>query len=194
MSRYRQAPAPIRRGSTEFECQRYCPWQADLTSMSMSAQEQIEAGVRSLTKDFGRMRQQDGECAFRNLRSGFFDVVDSEVMRIVDSGQIDCLIAASYDLALILQHSYAHGLQPWQHLDGIVITEHPKDGLPQVAHHSRHSFQRSIVGSESLAAIVACQDAQVIPQFGDELAEPLHCQLIHIDMGVADVKDRETVK
>src|ERR1019366_2728214 len=139
------------------ECQRYCPRQADLASVRMSAQEQIKAGMGGLSEDFGRMRQQDGKCSLGNLRPGFFNIVDPEVMRIVDSGEVYCLIAAFDYLAFVLQHSYAHGLQPWQHLDSVVITEHTKDRLLQVAHHSCHARQRSIVRAESLAAIVACQ-------------------------------------
>ena len=45
-----------------------------------------------LAIDFWRVRQQDREFIVRYLRSGLFDVVDPEVMRVIDTGQMKSLI------------------------------------------------------------------------------------------------------
>ena len=57
------------------------------------------------------------------------DVVKSEVVRVIDAGQMHLLIAANDSFTLIEQHPYAHSFQAWNHLDGIVVAKHPINGL-----------------------------------------------------------------
>jgi hypothetical protein len=52
----------------------------------MATEEQIEAGVRGLTVNFGCMRQQDGKPVAWNFGRRLFDVVDPIIMGIVDTG------------------------------------------------------------------------------------------------------------
>ena len=61
--------------------------------MGMAAQEQIEPGMRSLPVNFRRVRQENSESVLWDLLRGLFDVVDPIIMRVVDAGQVDALIA-----------------------------------------------------------------------------------------------------
>src|SRR6478752_8073279 len=112
-----------------IECDGDRSRETDLSSVRVSAQQQIKPGMCGLAVDFRCMRQQDRECPVGNRRPRFFDIVHPEIMRIVDSSDEDLLIAASDRLTFILQHSYAHGLKSGQHLDSIVVAEYAKNGL-----------------------------------------------------------------
>src|SRR5712664_3013359 len=61
-------------------------WQTDLPTVRVSAQQQIKIGMSRLAIDFRCVRQQDGELAIRYLQRSLFDIVDSKVMRVIDSG------------------------------------------------------------------------------------------------------------
>src|SRR5208337_5259750 len=84
-----------------FEQDRNAAGQTDLAAMRVSAQHQIEAGVRGLPVDFRSVRKQDRNTALGNLRGRFFDVVDSEEMRVVDPREIDRGAPAIYDDAFV---------------------------------------------------------------------------------------------
>ena len=58
-----------------FEQDRNAARQANLPAVRMSAQHQVEAGVRGLPVDFGGVGQQDSDVAGWNILSRFFDVV-----------------------------------------------------------------------------------------------------------------------
>jgi hypothetical protein len=62
------------------------PGQTDLTTVGMTTQEQIEAGMCSLAVNFRCMRQQDRKRPVWNFGRCLFDVVDPIIMGIVNAG------------------------------------------------------------------------------------------------------------
>src|SRR5665213_1190249 len=115
-------------------------------------------------------------------------------MRIIDSGQIDPLIAANDSFGLIEQHLYSHSFKLGKHLDRVVIAEHTVNRVAEMSPHARHTVQGCLERSESLATIVAGHDAQVVAQTSDEFDETPHRALVHIHVHVADVKYGDAVK
>src|SRR5579872_2361788 len=106
------------RGRTESRVIGIEPGQAYLSAMGMTAQQQIEIGMRGLAIDLRRVRQQDRKLVVRDLGCGLLYVVDPEIVGIVDAGEVDPL-----------QHAYAHFLEPRHHPDRIVVAEHAIDRL-----------------------------------------------------------------
>ena len=58
------------------------------------------------------------------VAGGLFDVVDFEVVRVVDTDDMNS-IASPYDLCgFVEQHAHAHCLEPWHHEDAVVVAQH----------------------------------------------------------------------
>jgi len=76
--------------------------------MRVPAEQEIEIGVRGLAIDLGRMRQQDRKFFSGYLRRGFFDVIDPIIVSVIDSNQMDALIASLERFGLVEQHPDPH--------------------------------------------------------------------------------------
>ena len=110
-----------------FKQDRNAAGQANLPAMRVSAQHQIEAGVRRLPVDFRSVREQDRNATMRDLRRRFFDVVGPVEMRVVDPREINRSRPALDGDAFVEQHADAERLQVGNHGDRIVVAEHRID-------------------------------------------------------------------
>ena len=108
-------------GNTEFQSERNGPGETDLASVGMAAQQQIEIGMRSLAVDLRRMGKENGKLGMRELRRGFFDIIDAIVVGVVDPRHMDALIAANDRRGFVEQHSDAHFFHAGHHADRIVV-------------------------------------------------------------------------
>src|SRR5581483_8557627 len=172
----------------------YLPGKADLSAMRVAAQEQIKTCMGRLTIDFRRVRQQDRKRPIWDGRGSLFDIVDLEIVGVIDAREVDRLIAASNDLTLVLQHADAHGFEAGEHPNRVVIAQHAEDRFPQVAHELCHALQGGVMRTEGLSTKIARQYAGVVLQSFNKLSEPQHAPLVHVDVGIADVKDGESIK
>ena len=130
---------PSRQHRLQFDRNR--PGQADLASVRMPAQHQIEIGVGSLAINLGCVRQQHRKCTLRDLQRSLFDVVDPIKVRVINSRQIDALIATCDRFTFIEQYLYAHSFHRRNHLNGVVVAEHAKNRLLKLSSHFCHPFQ-----------------------------------------------------
>src|SRR5262249_51240847 len=88
-------------GQGSVKLQRNPARQTDLTPMGVAGDEHFEACVCSLPIDLRGVRDQNGEFVVRYRRGCLGDVVKTEEMCVVDSGDVDTLIAAFDRLALV---------------------------------------------------------------------------------------------
>jgi hypothetical protein len=103
------------------------PRKANLATMGMAAEQEIEAGKGSLSINFRRVRDQNRKLAIGYRGGHFTDVLHSIEMGIVNSAKMEALPPALNNLALIEQHLYPHRLQSRHHANRIVIAEYAVD-------------------------------------------------------------------
>jgi len=84
------------------------PRQTDLTTVGMSTQKEIEAGMCGLAVNFGRMRQQYRKPIAWNFGRCLFDVIHPIIVGIVDAGEVDAFITARNWIALVEQYADSH--------------------------------------------------------------------------------------
>src|SRR5580693_1457764 len=93
----------------------------DLTAVGVPAEHQVEPSMSGVSINFWGMREQNGKPIVWNVGGRLFDVVDSVIVRVIDSGQIDAVAPARDRLALIEQHPNAHLFETGNHANGVVI-------------------------------------------------------------------------
>jgi len=71
------------------------PWEADLSSVCVSAQHQVESSVCRLAIDLRRVGQEDRDAALWNSCRRFLDVVRAIEMRVVNTREVDRIVAPS---------------------------------------------------------------------------------------------------
>src|SRR5208283_650494 len=168
--------------------------QTDLAAMRVSAQHQIEAGVRGLPVDFRSVRKQDRNTALGNLRGRFFDVVDSEEMRVVDPREIDRGAPAIYDDAFVEKNPDAERLKVGNHGDRIVIAEHRVDIPVQRFSQARDGFETRSAIAVGASAIVSRQHAKIVMEATREFSGAAHRGAAQVRMQVAQMQDGEAVE
>src|SRR5215831_6437468 len=85
-----RAHAPRQR---RIESDRNCAGQTNLSAMSMSAEQHIEIGMRSLAIDLGGVREQYRKFVGGDLRHGLLNIVEPVVVGVIDTDQMDALTA-----------------------------------------------------------------------------------------------------
>ena len=110
-----------------FKQDRNATRQANLPTMRMSAQHQVEAGVGGLPINFRSVRKQDRDSTMWNIRRRFFDVVCAIEMCVVDPREVDRTPTAVYGDAFVEQHANAERLEVGNHDNRIVVAEHRID-------------------------------------------------------------------
>ena len=162
--------------------------------MGMAGQGQVEAGMRRLAVDLGRMRQQHGKLV-GPWRGDFRDIVGAKEMGVVDAGEMQLLTAPFQRLGLVEQHPHAHLLQLGHHADRVMVAEHAvTPGPTDLARTERDPGKRIGEGPEGLAPIVARHDADVVAQVRQQLGHALHGLAAHVGMQVAELQDGEAVE
>ena len=177
-----------------IECDGDAAGQANLPSVRVPAQEQIESGMRGLPVYFRRMGQKNRELFERNRVRGFLDIVHPEIMGIVDTRQMNPLAAAFDDNAFIEQHSYPHPLQVGDHTDRVMVAQNAVHWPFQSLAQRRHSGKGLTERSESLPPIVAGEDTEVVFQARKEVHDARHRLLVHIRMQIAQMEDPEAIE
>lgn len=187
-------PRPHPSWQHRLELDRNGSGETNLTAVSVSAQHEIKIGMGSLAINLRCVRQQDRELTAGYRESGFFDVIHSVEMCIVDSRQIDPLVLTDDCFAFIEQHANAHGFEPRNHLNRIVVAEHGVDWLFQMTSQSRDTIQRGLEGPKSPTPIIASQDTDIVLHAANQLDESVHGNFIHIHVKVANVENGEALK
>src|SRR4051794_37211020 len=141
---------------------RHATGQADLATMSMAAEHQVETRMRRLPIDLRRMRHQDRTFAGWNLGGCLLDVVGTEIMRIVDPGDMDCLIAALNRHGFVDQHADSEPLQVDDRTDRVVIAESAVDRTLERRKHLRQPNEDVVGGIEFLVAVITGQHAEIV--------------------------------
>ena len=113
--------------------------------MGVAAQQQVEVGVRRLTINLGRMRQQNREFAIWDLRGRFLDIVHAVVMGVVDPGEVQNLTVAQQRLGLVDQHADAHCFERRHHADRIGVAQDGIDRRGDTIAQSRHAGDRGFI-------------------------------------------------
>src|SRR5262245_36774034 len=150
------------------------PGQADLTTVGMATQKQIEAGMCSLAIDFGCMRQQNRKCVLWNFGRCLLDIVDPIVVGIVDAGQVNRCVATRNWFAFVEQYPNSHFFEFGDHANGIVISQHSVDWPLEMHARSCQAFERSIEWPKCRTTIVTSQNAYVIGQARKNLIQAPH--------------------
>ncbi len=114
-------------GQIGFEQDGNAARQANLPTMRMSAQHQVETGVGGLPINFRSVRKQDRDTTMWNIRRRFLDVVCAIEMCVVDPGEVDRSPAAVYRDAFVEQHTNAECLEVGNHDNRVVVAEHRID-------------------------------------------------------------------
>src|SRR5262245_2656801 len=148
------------------------PWQADLPTVGMATQKQIEAGMRSLAIDFGCMRQQNRKRVLWNFGCCLFDVVDPIVVGIVNSGQVNRFVATRNWLAFVEQYPNSHFFEFGDHANGIMISQHSVDWPLEMRTYPCQAFERGIEWPKCRTAIVT--DTHVIGHARKDLVQAPH--------------------
>ena len=106
-------------------------------------------------------------------------------VRIVDPCQMNRLIAAHDQFALVEQHSDLHRLQPANHLDGVVVAQYPVSRSGDVGAHSGDPGKGGLEGTECFCAIVSRQYAEIIFEADDEFGDAFQGGCAHVRVQVA---------
>jgi len=128
----------------------------------VSAQHQVESGVSRLAIGLRRVGQEDRDAALWNFRRGFFDVVRTIEMRVVDAREIDRILAPSNGDALVEEDRDTQSLKIGRHRDRVMITEHAIDGAAQRGSQLGDKLQGRSIVAVSPAAEVSSQNAKVV--------------------------------
>ena len=104
--------------------------------MRVSAQHDIEIGVRSLSINLRRMGEQYGKFLRRNVRGGFLDIVHAEIMRVIDADEMNALsIPCNFD-RLVEKHPNSHRFHARDHSYAVMIAQHAVHGRSQSTTHA----------------------------------------------------------
>src|ERR1019366_3748296 len=144
-------------------------WQAYLSSVCMSAQHHLKACLSGLPIDLRRMREQNGDLAMRDSRGGLLDIVRSVVVGVVNSSQMDMLVATDNRFAFIEQHSNPHRFDFREHSDRVLIAEYSINRSMELIAHCCQAIKSSFERTKCLAPEVACHGADVVPEVGENL-------------------------
>ena len=177
-----------------FEQDRNAARQADLPAVRMSAQHQVEAGVRGLPVDFGGVRQQDRDLAGWNILSRFFDVVGAIKMRVVHPSEIDRSRAAPYGEAFVEQRANAKRFEVGNHGNRIMVAEHRVDVATQLLTQTRHGFEAGHAIAVGAPAIVARQHTKIIVEVEHEFSGPAHGGAAYVCVQVTQVQNGEAIE
>jgi len=130
--------------------------------MRMSAEQQIEIGMRRLAIDLGRMRQQDRKFVVGELGRSLFDIVEPIVVSVIDTGQMEALIAALEHFGFVEQHANAHLFQLGDHADRIMVAQHAVDRGDDMRTHPCHPRDGCTERPVGFPTIIAGQYAKVV--------------------------------
>src|SRR6476660_9280982 len=125
--------------------------EADLPTMGVAAQQEIEFGISRLPIHFRCVRDQNRKLVEGYRGSCLLDVVHSVEMSIIDASEIKVLAAALNNFALVEQHPYSHGLQSRHHANCVVIPEHAVNWALEGDTTARHYHQCCVVRTAGLA-------------------------------------------
>src|SRR5512132_809487 len=144
----------MERGKTESSVIWMPLGKANVAAIGMAAQQEIKVGTGSLPIHFRRVRDQNRKLVMGYRGSRLLDVVHSVEMGIVDAAEMEALVAAHNNVALVKQHPYAHRLQSRHHANRVVIAEHAVDWALEAGTYARHSGERSVVRTADSAPVV----------------------------------------
>lgn len=168
--------------------------EADLATVGVSAEHEVEAGVGGLAVDLGGVGEEDGDGVSRDVGGGVVDVVGAVVVGVVDAGEVEVLVAASDGDGLIEEHGDTHGFDGGEHADAVVIAKDGEDWAVEVAADLSEGVKRCDEGTEGLSAEVAGKDAEVVLEGGEEFDETPHGTGVHVGVEVGEVEDGEAVE
>ena len=194
MSRWVQAPAPIRLGRTEIEHDRNGAGQTDLAAVGMPAQQQLEPRMRGLPIDFRGMRQQDRKLPGRHARCRLFDIVDPVVVGIVDADEVNVLPAPLDCRRLVEQHPDPDLLQVRYHAYRVMVAQDAVHRTLEVRPHPRQALYCCLIRAVGLPAIIAGQDTQIVGNCREQLDQAAHRPAVHVRMQIAEMEDRKPVE
>lgn len=162
--------------------------------MSMPGKQQVKTSMSGLPVDLRRVGQQHRKCARRNVARSFLEVVDPIEVCVVDASQVDALAAARKRVAVVQQHSDSHVFETRHHPDRIVVAENRVHRPFDARAYVDKPFDCRFVWPKGCAAIVAGEDANVVFERRQDVDQALHGDLVHVDVQVADMKDRKPLE
>lgn len=165
-----------------------------MSAVGVSAEHEGEAGVSGLAVDFRSMGEQDGDGAGGNVGGGLVDVVCAVVVGVVDSGEVDLLLAAREGDGLVHEHAYVHVFNGGEHTDGVVVAEDGVDGGVNMRAEMVEAFEGELNGAEGFSAVVAGEDAEVVLEAGKHEGEAADGFRIVVGVEVRDLEDGEAVE
>ncbi len=162
--------------------------------MGVTAQRQIETGVRGVPIGFRRMRQEDGGGVGRNVLGGLVEVVHLEIVRIVDAGQVNGRAAPFQTDRFIEQQSDTQRFDGRDHADGVVVAQDGVDRVVQMRPHLGQRFEGGFVGAISLGPEVASHDADIIIHLLQAFDQGGGIRFVHVQMQIAEVEQGEAIE
>ena len=164
--------------------------------MGVAAQIEVHASLGSFLIDFRRVRQKHLAAIPRHGRECRRQIVSAVVVRVVNTGNPNTLVAGGDFRCLVDKHPDAHCLELAGHLAGVVIAQNAEDAMPcpHRGNHRPHPGVDLFARTMNLKPVISGEDAEIYRRLRDGRGHRLRQSIHAIDMEIGELENLEAVE